>query len=370
MKKNSYIKTGEKFIRPISIFGWETTLYIFFAILLGFASTGCKKDDDTDTTPEYDNSLIFAKGNGDTYAIVNPIDGKDLFVVSAQTYQIREMVPGYMSKKVMITSFSGPGTNVPILYICDAKTGDNVEALTDANELYVMNIAGSPAGNKVAFTAKDANAAEYFQLYTINEDGSDQAHISLPLEEVTGLDGKEYELLDIGHPSFSPNGSKIAVNAHVDNIYSIPNSIFYDGVMVMNSDGSNKEFLFWVNGLDTGIENICWTQDGKFLIFKMDDLDNNFHRRVKAVNIATKNITDITTSLEINGTQVGNIWTSPKSDKVLFNQHVGGWSDIFVSEFEKQDSVLIMKGAPAKLTDINTANHQYDNPYWQLWDKQ
>lgn len=348
----------------------KTLKYLFILSLFVFAFLACEKEDNPDNEMQYDHSLILSKGNGTQLVLTNPVDGKDLYVSvpSPAVVNVKSLKAGYMCINAVFVAKTYLRDYTMSIYTCDAKTGTDTKMIT-GDDLYVQDISVSPAGQKVAFTAKKTSGGEYFQLYTINEDGSGQAHISLDKEQVSGLDGKEYELLDIGSPAFSPDGSRIAVNAHVDNTYAIPNSIFYDGVMVMNSDGSNKELLFWKQGKGTGIEHICWSQDGNFLIFKMNDNDDSFHRRVTAVNIASKKVTDITTSLEINGDQVECISTSPNTNRIVINQHLGGGSNLFIAEFETHDDILTIKGSPVKLTDRDGSGYSYYTPCWQLWDE-
>ena len=138
----------------------------------------------------------------------------------------------------------------------------------------------------------------------------------------------------------------------------------------MNSDGSSKEVLYSADGKNIGISNLCWTQDGNFLLFVQIDNDDNFHRRVKAMNINSKKVIDITSSLEINGDQVNDISASPNSDKIVFNQHLGGGSDLFIAEFETHDDVLTIKGQPVRITDRGSSGYSYYTPSWQLWDEQ
>jgi len=351
----------------------KTLKYLFILSLFVFAFSACKKEDDTDNKPEYDHSLIVVstnpEGNAEKLIFVNPVDGKEVFHTSPDLVGIKKFAAGYMTTNVLLTSLTGSDITINSLFICDAKTGSPVNALTGENELNVMDVSGFSTESKIAFTAKPASGAEYYQLYSINEDGSNLVHASIPFEPVTGLNGGSYELLDIESPAVSPDGQKTAFNAHVDNTDSIPNSIFYDGVMIESSDRC-KKILYWEQGKDRGIDNVCWTRDGRFLIFMIKDQDNSLHNLVKAVNIENNNITDLTTSLEINGVGLWNLATSPNADKIVFTQYLSGGSDLFIAEFETHDDVLIIKGSPRKLTDKAASGYNYYTPSWQLWDEQ
>ncbi len=346
--------------------------YLFILSLVFFALSACKKEEDPNNNPEYDHSLIVAstnpEGNAEKLIFVNPVDGKEVFHSSPDLVGIKKFAAGYMTTNVLLTSLTGSDITINSLFICDAKTGSPVNALTSENELNVMDISGSSTESKIVFTAKPASGAEYYQLYAINDDGSNLVHSSMPLEPVTGLNGGNYELLDIESPAISPDGQKTAFNAHVDNTDSIPNSIFYDGVMILSSDRC-KKMLYWEQGKDRGIDDVCWTRNGQFLIFMIKDPDNSLHNLIKAVNIENKNTTDLTASLEINGVGLWNLATSPNADKIVFTQYLSGGSDLFIAEFEIHDDVLTIKGSPVKLTNRESTGYNYYTPSWQLWDE-
>ena len=293
---------------------------------------------------------------------------KEVFNTSPDLVGIKKFAAGYMTTNVLLTSLTGSDITINSLFICDAKTGSPVNALTGENELNVMDVSGSSTESKIVFTAKPASGAEYYQLYTINEDGSNLVHASMPLEPVEGLNGGSYELLDIESPAISPDGQKTAFNAHVDNTDSIPNSIFYDGVMILSSDRC-KKMLYWEQGKDLGIDDVCWTRDGQFIIFMIKDPDNSLHNLVKAVNIESKNITDLTASLEINDIGLWNLAISPNADKIVFTQYLSGGSDLFIAEYETNGNSIAIKGIPVKVTDKEADGHNYYMPCWQNWDE-
>ena len=347
----------------------KTVKYLFFLGLIVIAFSACQKTDD-DNTPQYDHSLILSRGNGTQLVLTNPVDGKDLHVSnpSPAVDAVKSLKADYMCINAVFVCKTTLRDYTMSIYSCDAKTGTDTKAITP-DDLWVQTINTSPVGKKIVFTGKPHDIPQYFSLYTINEDGSGQTHLSELLEPVTGLDGKAYELLDIASPTYSPDASKIAVDAQVDNTYTVPNSIFYDGLMVMNNDGTNKTFLYWERGSQKGLGSVCWTQDGNFLLFTILDFDDNFHRRVKAVNISSGKVSELTTALEVNGDQVEDICTSPNSNRLVFNQHLGGGSDLFIAEFEIHDDVLTIKGSPVKLTDRASSGYSYYTPSWQLWDE-
>ena len=346
----------------------RNSLLILALVSLIFA--GCKKEDDPDNNPQYDHSLIMSRGSGAKLVLTNPVDGKDLFVSvpSPAVEDVKSLKAGYMCKNAVFVAKTNLKDYTMSIYTCDAKTGTGTKAITPTDLYVYEEISVSSAEPKIVFPGKPNDNPEYQSIYTINEDGSSLSHLSEPLESVTGMDGNEYELQSTSFPAFSPDGSKIAFDALV---LTLPNHWdYYEFILIMNADGSNKETVFSEPGQHIEIYDICWTQDGEFLLFVMLDNDDNFHRRVKALNIDSKKVTDITASLEINGDQVYHISTSPNSNRLVFNQHLGGGSDLFIAEYEIHDDVLTIKGSPMKLTDEQSSGYSYYTPSWQLWDEQ
>ncbi len=344
------------------------SLLILALVSLIFA--GCEKEDDPDNNPQYDHSLIMSRGSGAKLVLTNPVDGKDLFVSvpSPAVEDVKSLKAGYMCKNAVFVAKTNLKDYTMSIYTCDAKTGTGTKAITPTDLYVYEEISVSSAEPKIVFPGKPNDNPEYQSIYTINEDGSSLSHLSEPLESVTGMDGNEYELQSTSFPAFSPDGSKIAFDALV---LTLPNHWdYYEFILIMNADGSNKETVFSEPGQHIEIYDICWTQDGEFLLFVMLDNDDNFHRRVKALNIDSKKVTDITASLEINGDQVYHISTSPNSNRLVFNQHLGGGSDLFIAEYEIHDDVLTIKGSPMKLTDEQSSGYSYYTPSWQLWDEQ
>jgi Tol biopolymer transport system component len=353
------------------------TIGIFILTLTSCTTDGAEmpepnKGSETPADTVFDNSLIVAsiypEGNATKLIFINPVNGKEVFNTSPDLEGIKKFATGYMSNRLLLTSLSGSDITINSLFSCDAKTGTPVVALTDEKDLNVLDIAGSSAGTTIAFTAKPATIPEYYQLFTMNIDGSNLAHASQPLEHVSGLHGGSYELLNIESPAFSPDGKILAFNAHVDNIDSIPNSKFFDGVMII-SDDKCKKMLYWEQGKDRGIENVCWSYDGKFIIFIINDKNNNFKRLVKAVNIESLNVTDLTSSLEIDGIEIWHLSASPNSNKIVFTQHLSSGSDLFVAEYETNGNSINITKSPVKITDKESDGHNYYMPYWQNWDE-
>ena len=368
MKKIRSIKSKKQFIPFLKRIVMRTTKLFFFILLIAIALSACKKEEDSNN-PEYDHSLILSRGSGAKLVLTNLVDGKDLYVSipSPAVEDVKSLKAGYMCQNAVFTAKTDLRDYTMSIYTCDAKTGADTKAIT-ADNLYVYGeINVSPAEPKIVFPAKPNDIPQYKSIYTINENGSGLSLLSEPLESVIGMDGSAYELQETSFPVFSPDGSKIAFDATV---LTLPNHWdYYEFILTMNTDGSNKKTIYSELGQHIEIYDLCWTQDGNFLLFVMKKSDDNFHRRVKALNISSGKVTEITSSLEVNGDQVNNISTSPNSNRMVFNQHLGGGSDLFIAEYEIHDDVLTIKGAPVKLTNRDISGYSYYTPSWQLWDE-
>jgi hypothetical protein len=370
MKKIRIINSRKQLSHSLKLMGTGITKPLFIILLVAIALSACKKDEDAGNNPEYDHSLILSRGSGAKLILTNPVDGKDLYVSipSPAVEDIKGLKAGYLCKNAVFTAKTKLKDYTMKIYTCDAKTGDNNKAIT-TDDLYVFDeINVSSAEPKIVFPGKPNNEPQYKSIYTINEDGSNLTHLSEPLENVPGTDGGEYELQETSFPVFSPDASKIAFDAAV---LTLPDHWdYYEFILTMNIDGSNKKAVYSEPGQHIEIYDLCWTKDGDFLLFVMMKPDDNFHRRVKALNISSGQVTEITSPLEINGDQVYHISTSPNSNQLVFNQHLGGGSDLFIATYEINNDALTIKGSPVKLTNSDATGYHYYQPSWQMWDEE
>ncbi|MCD6346130.1 MAG: hypothetical protein J7L96_01790 [Bacteroidales bacterium] len=344
----------------------KTKHLLLLFVLAGFTFFSCEISGILNP-PDETQDLILSRGSGGKLILIDPANSEDLYVSdpSPAVPDVKSLKAGYMCKNAVFVSKNILADNTSSIFTSDAKTGANTIAIT-GGDLSVLDINVSWAESKIVFTGKPNDNPEYLSLYTINEDGSGLAHISEHLEHVTGLDGGTFEMQTTEYPVFSPDGSKIATDVLVVS-YPSPDT-FYDFILIMNNDGSNKEAVFSELGKSVKILDLCWTQDGDFLLFIILDNDDSFHRRIKSLNISSGKITDITSLLEVNGDQVNDISTSPNSNKLVFNQHLGGGSNLFIAEYEIKDDVLTIKGTPVKITDKSASGNKYYTPSWQVWD--
>ena len=370
MKKTRSIKSKKQFTSSLKQMGTGLTKLFFFVLLLTVALSACKKEEDANTNPNFDHSLILSRGSGAKLVLTNPVDGKDLYVSipSPAVEDVKSLKAGYLCKNAVFTAKTNLRDYTMKIYTCDAKTGTNTKAIT-ADDLYVFDeINVSQSEPKIVFPGKPNDNPQYKSIYTINEDGSGLSQLSEPLESVLGMDGNEYELQETSFPVFSPDGSKVAFDATV---LTLPDHWdYYEFILTMNTDGSNKKAIFVEPGQHVGIYDLCWTKDGNYLLFVMMKPDDNFHRRVNALNISSGSVTEISSALEINGDQVYHISTSPNTNRLVFNQHLGGGSDLFIATYEIGNDALTIKGSPLKLTNSDATGYHYYTPSWQMWDEE
>ncbi len=113
------------------------------------------------------------------YVIVDPVTGEDIAEPTPNVHYVGQLSMGYMSHKALIVSPIGPGGGTPVIYTCDALTGNNVTKVVSENDYYVMELDGSPVEPKIAFSAKDI-VNWYQHIHVINEDGSGHTQLTFP----------------------------------------------------------------------------------------------------------------------------------------------------------------------------------------------
>jgi Tol biopolymer transport system component len=118
-----------------------------------------------------------------------------------------------------------------------------------------------PAGTKVVFTSKRPVGGGQ-QLVTVirNVDGTGEQVLPSP----AGADGT-------WHATFSPDGSKLAVEA-----WGITDTTVFDGIFVMNADGSHPTMLTNADSIECYCEdeNPYFTSDGTRIVFNRQNWTN------------------------------------------------------------------------------------------------
>lgn|GEM_PF-1372575 len=143
----------------------------------------------------------------------------------------------------------------PGVHIMD-KEGNGKKRIGLAGMAY-SNAVISPAGDKIAM-AFESIANERSLLYVMNADGSSLKQIMAMPAATPAFTSSYYRSVFVS-PSWSPDGSKIAYAARVDNNADL---------FVINSDGSDNTRLAKTDKWES---NPCWTKDGKNIIYLASD---------------------------------------------------------------------------------------------------
>jgi len=305
--------------------------------------------------------LIISGSRTGHYCIVDPVTGNDLAEPAPAVHYVGQLTMGYMSHKALIVSPIGPGGGTPVIYSCDAMTGENVFQIVSENDWHVLDIDGSPVKPKIAFAAKDI-INWHLNIHTINEDGTGYFQLTSYEEGIECPTKVSAKIIGADIPAWSPDGSKIACKGYIREIIT---NYAHNSIIIMYSDGGNKIVLYDEPVEETWYRDICWTKDGQFLIFSVAE---GSIRAVKALHIGTKTVTDIHSQMEVGGLGVQNHWTSPIENKIVYMLISPGGSDLYIINFQTSGSNFTITGGPTKLTDELAVGHGYQQPVWAHWD--
>ena len=326
---------------------------IFLLLFTALVFVACEKED----SPEVkDNSLIIVQTRGTNYGIVSPKTGDLLNEVTPQIESLNAVALGYHSTKALVISKAEAGNFIKSIFSCDRETGDNLFQITSKQDWDVMFFDGSPVGPQIVFSAQNVSQLSDDNIHKINEDGSGYMRLSSPNEAVDCL-GIACKIWSAYDPAWSPNASKIAFDIHLREIVE---QHPHNSICIMNSDGSNKQVLFDENVEEAQYSDICFTQDGQFIVF-LQGLANS--TKAKVLHINSKTIIDITNNLTVEGLHPTSLWTSPNENKIIFNKHEPGGGDLYVIDFKIENEQFQIDGSYKKLADQHKGA-----PDWQLWD--
>lgn len=195
--------------------------------------------------------------------------------------------------------------------------------------------AADPCGGRIAFTSsRDPN--DHFEIYSMSADGSAQTRLT------------NHTAIDL-HPSWSPDGSRIAFQSDRDDLFNGRSDIY-----VMNADGTNVQRLTTDSGFD---ESPAWSPDGTriaFLSTRADRVNNNV-RQVYVMDADGAAQTQLTFGAFV---QPRLSW-SPDGTKVAFSAPGGALADT-----EDIFLVSVADGTTARLTVASVAGEKYIMPDW------
>jgi len=337
----------------------KTSLLLLFTLLI---IVGCKKDEDPAPVVVKDNSLIIAEATSAKYIIVSPTTGVIRAEVEPNVILINQVALGFQSTKAIVTSKEPGGSFVKVIYTCDRETGNNLVQITSEQDWDVMFVDVSQTGPQIVFSAQNVDILSDDNIHKINEDGTGYERLSSP-DEIVDCFGISCKIWSAYDPAWSPNGSKIAFDCHLREVVE---NHPHNSISIMDADGGNKQVLYDVPVEETHYKDICWTQDGKFLIFLVTE---GLDVKVKALNVNNKSIVDITNQLSVEGLHTENLWTSPNENKIIFNKYEPGGGDLYVIDFTVSDNDQFqIAGNYRMLASYQDNNLHFGNPDWQLWN--
>lgn len=166
-------------------------------------------------------------------------------------------------KKATLEVFGGTDNNSPSnqwdIYV---GTIDGATLTQVTNDAYVDIVPHfNPTGTKVIFTSERPVGSDMKLLTVIRKvDGTGEQILPLP----AGAEGT-------WHATFSPDGSKFAVEA-----WGITDTTVFDGIFLMNADGSNPTMLTNADGVECWCEdeNPYFTSDGSHIVFNRQNWTN------------------------------------------------------------------------------------------------
>jgi Tol biopolymer transport system component len=177
---------------------------------------------------------------------------------------------------------------------------------------------------KIAFFS---NRSGNYHLYVMNPDGSDQIQLT---NNDTRIE------LD-GHPSWSPDGEKIAYCSFISGPDGGRQRIY-----VINADGSDETCL--TSGSDGYLPS--WSPDGNKILF-LSNRDSNPGKNIFISELYLMNAdgSEQTRLTNLNGTFFGASW-SPDGSKIV---------SIFQPNYGGPEKILVMK------SDVTAADKIYSN---------
>ena len=310
---------------------------------------------------ENEFSLIISGSRTGHFAVVDPVTGQDIAECAPAVNYVGETCLGYMGRKAVLISPVVPAGN-PVIFTCDPFTGENPVQLLSDNEFYVLNIDGSPVEPRIVFSAKDPLESKH-HVYTINEDGSSLTRLTQD-EELIECPGRVLtKLMGADRPAWSPDGNRIAFVAFLSETET---NYAHNAIVVMQATGENKEVVYDMPDVaEAHYDDICWSKDGEFILFGVseDGID-----KVKTLHVSTRKTTEIQQYMIVGSLGKESHWTDPLQQKILFNLHSPGGSDLYTIDYKTSGSSFTITSSPKKLTDGKAVGHSYQEADWQEWD--
>ena len=334
----------------------KITFLLLFTVL---AFVGCDKEEEP--VVNNDNSLIIVQTHGTNYGIVSPKTGALIIEAEPNIASLKAVALGYHSTKALVLSKAEADNFVKSIFSCDRETGDNLFQVTSKQDWDVMFFDGSPVGPQIVFSAQNVDELSDDNIHKINEDGSGYMRLS-SRNKVVDCFGVSCKIWSAYDPVWSPDASKIAFDIHLREVVLLHP---HNSICLMNADGSNKQMLYDENMEEAQYKDICFTQDGQFIVF-LQGLANS--TKAKVLHINSKTLIDITNQLTVGGLHPTSLWTSPNENKIIFNKYEPGGGDLYVIDFKVNGDQFQIDGNYRMLASYQDNSLHLGAPDWQLWN--
>ena len=306
-----------------------------------------------------DNTLIVAGSRVGKYVAIDPETGNEISENTPGANFVLKPRLGYLGHKVyFLSTITGEPGNM--VFGCDAVTGENQLQLTYSNYANVQELDGCLLNEMLVFSGALASNNQHV-ISTITENGSGLQQITAYDEILDNpLIGVDVYLRGCDHPAWSPDGTKIGFSMGVREVVT---NFAHNCIGIMNSDGSNKQILYSKAVEEAHYDNVCFTSDGQFLLFSVEDNG----KKVRAIHLGSNAISDITNALEVGGVKIENMTTCPNAMKLAYHLHLVGGGEIYVSTLHANGNDLVADPGIV-LTDGQSHGHGHGYPDWAVWD--
>ncbi len=198
------------------------------------------------------------------------------------------------------------------MYTMDIDGSGKTLLLDEPEGIY--NPVFSPYCNKIAYSVSVSSGGTY-RICTINPDGSGKTQLT--------IENTDWSLSENRHPSWSPDGSKIAFSSLQS----------YDRIYTMNSDGSNKTRVT-PNSNESNLYP-SWSPDGTKIAFTCSLYGGD--KDIYTINTDGSNRINITSHA---GDDVEPGW-SPDGSKIAFVSYRGSKPQIYIMNHDGSDVVQL-----------------------------
>ena len=306
-----------------------------------------------------DRTLIVASSRVGKYVAIDPLTGDEISESTPGTNFVLKPRLGYLGHKVFfLSTITGQPGNM--IFGCESVTGANQYQVTNSSYANVAELDGCLVNEMLAFSGYLATNNNLV-ISTISENGTGLNQIT-EYDEVLNhpFEGVNVYLRGCDHPAWSLDGTKIGFSLGVREVVT---NFAHNCIGIMDADGSNKQILYSKPVEEAHYDNVCFTADGQFLLFSLEDGG----KKVRAIHLASNTVSDITAALEVGGTKIENMTTSPNEMKLAYHLHLVGGGEIYVSTLQASGNNLTATPGVI-LTDGQSHGHGHGYPDWAIWD--